>query len=290
MRIFKFVEPLQRFLDDRRAAGDRIGFVPTMGALHEGHLSLIRRSQADNDLTVCSIFVNPTQFNEVSDLEKYPRTPAQDIEKLEAMGNDVLFMPEVEEIYPPGVDLYIDLDLGGLDGVMEGAFRPGHFEGVVKVVKRLLDIVSPYRLYMGQKDYQQFIIIRHMIRQLQLPVELVVCPILREPDGLAMSSRNERLSESDRRRAIVIYQALLEAHRKMEDHSPAEISCQALRQIEQAGLQPEYFKIVDAITLQPIDRFADAAEVVACAAAWTGNVRLIDNLILKKEGNRVPAL
>lgn len=282
MHIFKLVEPLQQFLEEQRKAGDRIGFVPTMGALHEGHLSLIRQSRAENDLTVCSIFVNPTQFNEVSDLEKYPRTPERDVEKLAGAGTEVLFMPEVEEVYPPGGDLKVDVDLGRLDEVMEGAFRPGHFEGVVMVVRRLLEIVGPDRLYMGQKDYQQFTIIRHMIRSLDLPVELLVCPILREPDGLAMSSRNERLSADDRRRAAAIYRALRQAREQMEDHTPAQIRRQAIQVIEQAGLQSEYFEIVDGETLQPVDHFGQAEKVVACTAAWAGQVRLIDNMILKE--------
>jgi len=180
MYLFKKVADLQAYLNKLRKRGLTIGFTPTMGALHEGHLSLIRQSLATNDVNVCSIFVNPTQFNESSDLEKYPRTTAQDIELLTSVGNHVLFLPSVDEIYPKGLDTKVDFDFKGLDTVLEGKFRSGHFEGVVQVVKRLLDIVMPNQLFMGQKDYQQFSIIRSMLKQLNSGVEIVMVPIIRE--------------------------------------------------------------------------------------------------------------
>ena len=196
MYIFQKAADLRSHLKTiLRGRSSTIGFIPTMGALHEGHLALIRAAQANGCYTVCSIFVNPTQFNDPSDLEKYPRTPEKDAELLEKVGCDVIFMPEVEEIYPPGDIQDFELDFEGLDEVMEGVFRPGHFKGVAQVVKRLLDLVQPDGLYMGQKDFQQVAIVRHLIRVTRFPVELVVVPTVREHDGLAMSSRNIRLSD-----------------------------------------------------------------------------------------------
>jgi pantoate--beta-alanine ligase len=190
MLLFKTTTALENHLSQCRAAGQTIGFVPTMGALHEGHLSLIRTSKAATDLTVCSIFVNPTQFNDPNDLEKYPRQTDQDIHLLHGVATDILFLPEVEAVYPPDLDTSVNLDFGSLDKLMEGEHRPGHFNGVAQVVKRLLDLVQPDKLFMGQKDYQQFCICNSLITQLQLPVALVRCAIVREASGLAMSSRN----------------------------------------------------------------------------------------------------
>lgn len=280
MLLYERVASLQEYLSGQTESS--IGFVPTMGALHEGHLSLLRQSLAENDLSVCSIFVNPTQFNDEEDLEKYPRMPDRDREMLAEGGCDLLFMPPVEEVYPPGLDLEVELDLGSLDKVMEGEFRPGHFHGVATVVKRLLDIVQPDRLYMGQKDFQQWTIVREMIRQLDLPVELKRCPIIRETDGLAMSSRNQRLSPEYRRRAPAIYRALLHAREQFEFLPPESIEKFALQEIEDAGLRPDYFEVVDGFTLLPVNDPRQHEFIVACAAAWAGEVRLIDNLILKE--------
>ena len=289
MLVFKRVDPLQAYLDSCRSEGARVGFVPTMGALHEGHGSLLRCAGEENDLTVCSIFVNPTQFNESSDLEKYPRTPVKDVEMLSAVGTDVLFFPPVAEIYPPGVQIEVPGDFGRLGLVMEGAFRPGHFEGVARVVRRLLDIVRPHRLYMGQKDYQQYTIIQHLIDALELSVQLVRCPIVREADGLAMSSRNQRLSPAARRRAPAIYRVLEEARRALADADPPAVAARAWQQLERAGLRPEYFEIVDGRTLEPLETLAGIDHAVACAAAWAGEVRLIDNVLLLEDGRPVPA-
>ncbi len=278
MLIFHTVADLQRWLDDRRDAGHRIGFAPTMGALHEGHLDLIRLAKNDGALAVASIFVNPTQFNDPKDLEKYPRMPEKDIPLLIRAGNDVLFMPSVEEVYPPGADLQVTLDFGQLDKVMEGEFRPGHFTGMATVVNRLLNIVQPHRLYMGQKDYQQLSIVRDMLRQQGSPVELVMCPTRREPDGLAMSSRNLRLSPEMRTTAPVIYQTLHWAREAFNGANAQAVGAEGLQKLADAGLKPEYFDLVDGYTLLPAT--PESSLVVACTAAWAGDVRLIDNVVV----------
>lgn len=252
-----------------------------MGALHKGHLSLLHASQDTAHVTVCSIFVNPTQFNESADLQHYPRTPGRDIDLLHNAGCDILFMPEVEEVYPAEYEVPVpDVALGHLAEVMEGEHRPGHFEGVMQVVLRLLSLVQPDFLFMGQKDYQQLTIIREMIRQLSLEVELVGCPTLREPDGLAMSSRNVRLSPEDRSRALAISQTLAEAGSWAAALSPGEIQEKALTALREAGLVPEYFKLADAENLQLVDTFEAGREVIACVAARAGEVRLIDNRVI----------
>ncbi|MBK8921975.1 MAG: pantoate--beta-alanine ligase [Saprospirales bacterium] len=282
MLIFKKVADLQRWLGAERRAGKRAGFVPTMGALHHGHLSLVHAAKAECERVVASIFVNPTQFNDPKDLEKYPRMPGQDIALLTSAYCDALFMPPVEEVYPPGRNLTLHLDFGRLEQVMEGRFRPGHFSGMATVVHRLLDIVQPDRLYMGQKDFQQLCIVRDMLRQLQSPVGLVMCPTMREADGLAMSSRNLRLSPAMRGAAPAIYRALQAAKNEfVQGSTAAGVQAQALNYLHTAGLQPEYFDIVDGVTLEPVQGYADAAFIVACAAAWAGDVRLIDNEVLK---------
>ncbi len=280
MYLFKTVQDYSKFLQHLDGDAASIGFVPTMGALHDGHLSLIEASKQQNALTLCSIFVNPTQFNESTDLEKYPRTPAQDIEMLAAAGCDIIFMPSADEIYPPGVDLDSPIPPVDLVSGMEGQFRPGHFEGVVQVVKRLLDIVRPARLYMGQKDYQQAAIVSWMIQSLELPVELVVCPIVREADGLAMSSRNVRLEQDIRARATLLYQTLTAVKERLHEVDLEELQTWALGNLSQKDFRPEYFEIVDGVSLKPLDQITNTDFVVACTAVWAGKVRLIDNLIL----------
>ena len=284
MLVFKKVAELQHWLDEERRAGKTVGFAPTMGALHAGHLSLIDAAKAGCDLAVASIFVNPTQFNDPKDLEKYPRLPEKDIALLLGARCDALFMPPVEEVYPPGADLTVQLDFGQLSEVMEGRFRPGHFGGMATVVKRLLDIVQPQCLYMGQKDFQQLTIVRDMLRQLDSPVRLVMCPTTREADGLAMSSRNLRLTPAMRAAAPVIYQTLLAAQTEFRTGPASRVCAHALERLQAAGLQPEYFEIVDGITLLPVEQYDDPDFAVACTAAWAGDVRLIDNLVLKGAG------
>lgn len=281
MLIFKKVADLQHWLDTERHNGTTVGFVPTMGALHEGHLTLVQAAKSACDLAVVSIFVNPTQFNDSKDLEKYPRMPEKDIALLLPAGCDALFMPPVEEVYPPGTDLTVQLDFRQLDEVMEGVFRPGHFGGMATVVKRLLDIVQPHQLFMGQKDFQQLAIVRDMLRQLKSPIKLVMCPTAREADGLAMSSRNLRLTPAMRATAPVIYRSLQEARNHFRQEPASILQSRAIRQLEDAGLRPEYFDIVDGITLLPVEHFADSNFIVACVGAWAGEVRLIDNLVLK---------
>jgi pantoate--beta-alanine ligase len=251
-----------------------------MGALHAGHLALVERCLEACEVSVASIFVNPTQFNEASDLEKYPRTPAADPKQLSQLGCDILFQPTVDGIYPDGTQASAPIDLAGLDQVLEGAFRPGHFQGVVQVVSRLLDIVNPDLLFMGQKDYQQCAIIRHLIRQQQRPVELVVVPTVREADGLAMSSRNVRLTEKYRKIAPEIYKTLSWSQIEIGHRPIPEVETAATEHLQKIGLQPEYFAIVHAHTLQAIEDYTPDTPLVACTAAWAGDVRLIDNLIL----------
>lgn len=259
-----------------------VGFVPTMGALHAGHLSLLDLCKKQTDLSICSIFVNPTQFNEAADLEKYPRTPEKDQFVLENGGCDILFMPSESEIYPSGRDQVPQIDLGGLDQVLEGVYRPGHFTGVVQVVSRLLDITLADKLFMGQKDYQQLAIIRRMITEQSRKVDLVMGPTIREQDGLAMSSRNLRLSPAHRAKAGLLFRCLQAARNKLGQQPIPEIEAAAIGQLEKAGLQPEYFSIVDGHTLQPPKAGELSAPLVACVAAWAGKVRLIDNLLMNR--------
>lgn len=280
MLLFKRVSDLQWYLQFIHSSNRKLGLVPTMGALHDGHLSLIRQSKAKSNVTICTIFVNPTQFNESTDLKKYPRTPSKDIKLLLEVGCDVLFMPTTEEIYPPKLNIRSNYIFGDLEKVMEGAFRPGHFAGVAQVVGRLLDITNPDHLYMGQKDFQQVAIVREMIQQRPDKLQVVMCPIIREGDGLAMSSRNILLQPEIRKKAAIIFNTLQKAKSLIKDKSPLEIKTIALQALSTPGFQPEYFEIADGNTLQPIDSFEQTDYAVACTAVWAGKVRLIDNTIL----------
>lgn len=283
MEIITTVKQLNIFLEKIRQKGQKIGFVPTMGALHQGHLSLIKKAKTNKNFVVCSVFVNPTQFNNKTDLAKYPRTLDTDTKLLETVKCDVLFAPTINEVYPKKLDTSINIDFNGLDTTMEGEFRPGHFKGMAQVVKRLLDIVKPDDLYMGQKDFQQFTIVAHMIKKLKIKTTLVVCKILREPNGLAMSSRNERLSKNQRNKASLIYKTLKSAFVKRNKLTPREIETNAMLALSQPDFKPEYFRIVDGTTLKPVKDFSKHKYVVACVACWVGDVRLIDNKIFKKE-------
>lgn len=281
MFLFKKIKELQLFLAAERQKRNSIGFVPTMGALHEGHLALVKQAMQGNDCVVCSIFVNPTQFNDSRDLEKYPRTPERDIEMLAGVGCQVLFMPTVEEIYPPNQQVKADFNFGQLDKVMEGAFRPGHFAGVAQVVNRLLEIVQPEMLYMGQKDFQQVKVVEEVLRQSRSNVGLVMCPTIREADGLAMSSRNVRLTPEQRQQATIIYETLTKVREMASQYySVKDIRTFAMEKLNIPGFRPEYFEIVDSNTLLPLERLNGAKTAVACAALWAGDVRLIDNIIL----------
>ena len=277
MIIFKSAADLTGYLEKQRAAGQSIGFVPTLGALHQGHISLITISKKTTSLTVCSIFVNPTQFNDPGDFQKYPITIEKDIVLLEKAGTDVLFLPQVGELYPTGTKDLENYDLGALETVLEGAFRPGHFQGVCQVMQRLLHIVRPQHLFMGSKDYQQCMVVQRLLQLMGLPTNLHRCPIVRETDGLAMSSRNARLDPDQRSRSTAIYMAL-RAIREGWPGPTATLAEKATGILEKAGFRVDYVAIADRNTLQPVDDGAPKA--VALIAAFMGEVRLIDNLEL----------
>lgn len=278
MNVFKTIEETRRWLAEQRALNLTSGFVPTMGALHEGHLELIRRSCRENDITGCSIFVNPIQFNNPEDLAKYPRTLEDDLRMLEEAGCDMVFVPSVEEMYPgPVTKKY---DFGDLERVMEGKFRPGHFNGVAVVVKKLFDIFEPDRAYFGEKDYQQLCIIRALVKMEGLPVKIIPCATVREADGLAMSSRNRRLNPEERIVAVEIYRTLLIAKEEAGKRSIGEVREMCAARLNNMGFGVEYFEIANASTLQPAISWDEAQGVVACVAAFLGRVRLIDNMIL----------
>lgn len=281
MYIFKKVEDLQNYLNQLRDSGKRIGYVPTMGALHAGHISLIEEANKGSDITVCSIFVNPTQFDNADDLAKYGRNLPKDAKMLGDALTNVLFAPNVDEVYPPNLETELTLDFGQLTKVMEGRFRTGHFEGMVQVVSRLLNIVQPDSLYMGQKDFQQAAIVKNMLAQQQRKTKLVVCPIIREPHGLAMSSRNERLATADRALAKVLHESLLATKENIAQTDIESLKNVAKKKIEAAGLKLDYFEIADADSLQSIDTTDQSEQIVACVAAYLKDVRLIDNMILK---------
>lgn len=283
--LVRNIEELQSLIQKNKDKNRSVGFVPTMGALHRGHITLARKAVKENKFTIVSIFVNPTQFNDPKDLERYPQTLDDDLLKLMPTKVDVVIFPPVSEIYPTGLAPKTSLDLGGLDQVMEGAFRPGHFEGVAQVVKRLLDIVQPDKLYMGQKDFQQFTIIGHLIKTLDIPTKLVVCPIIREPNGLAMSSRNERLSPEVRKKAGIIYRILKTIKKGFELNTIEELEQFAIKKLAKPPFEPEYFSIVDGYTLLPVSDKSSADYIVACTAVWVEGVRIIDNIILKGASN-----
>jgi pantoate--beta-alanine ligase len=266
-------------IEKQKSDGKTIGFVPTMGALHEGHLKLIRQAASENDFVAVSIFVNPIQFNNPEDLEKYPRTLEEDLLKLEGTGCNLVFAPSAQEMYPEP-DL-TEFDFGDLDKVMEGKFRPGHFRGVAIVVKKLFEIVTPHKAYFGEKDFQQLAIIKKMVSMLKMPVKIVPCPIVREADGLAMSSRNARLTTEERAEAPAIYKALLSVKENYSWFIPAGVKQLVTGEIqENQFFRVEYAEVVDTQTLQPFEDWHDAEHAVVCVAAFIGNVRLIDNIVL----------
>ena len=282
MIIFKKVAKLTEFLALQREKGKKTGFIPTLGALHAGHISLIETAKKRNDCTICSIFVNPTQFNDPSDFAKYPVTTDRDIAMLIDAGCSVLFLPSLSEIYPQGTDAFPHFELGYLETILEGKFRPGHFQGVCKVVQRLLAIVQPDDLYMGQKDYQQCMVIA---RLLELEgwkdnIRLNVSPTLRENDGLAMSSRNTRLNTEERIRAVAIFRALTGMREHLRQNSLDDVKEQAMDQLRKHGLRPDYIEIATADRLGIIHEWNGTDKLVALVAAYLGEVRLIDNMLL----------
>lgn len=280
MLIFKSIDQIQPFLKTARLESKKVGFIPTMGALHDGHISLVKASQKENHLSVCSIFVNPTQFNNITDLEKYPRTIEKDIEILHDNCCDILFLPEVSEIYPDGQTLNKKYDLGFIETVLEGASRPGHFQGVAQVMERLLDIVKPDNLYLGQKDFQQVAVIQHLLELMNVKARLVTVPTMREPDGLAMSSRNKRLTEPQRNIAGVIYQCLIsiQAKKGLQPFSIIKKECEDI--LTKKGFKVDYVELADAGTLNALEEYSSDKQMVALIAAFIGDVRLIDNLFL----------
>ena len=280
MIVVKTVRELQAIVEQQRANGKRIGLVPTMGALHNGHLSLVNRAAENCSFVVVSVFVNPTQFNNANDLERYPRTLDKDVALLETTRCDVVFSPSVQEIYPqPDTRVF---DFGMLDKVMEGFHRPGHFNGVGQVVSRLFDIVKPDAAFFGMKDFQQLAIIRELVKQLNLQVEIVPCPIVREADMLAMSSRNMLLTDEQRKNVPVIARTLIKSCNFVNAKTVKELTDYVVEQINATpGLKVEYFEIVDGNTLQTIDNWNKSAYIVGCIAVYVDKIRLIDNIIYK---------
>jgi len=278
MELFKTIKEIREYLKAKKDEDLTIGFVPTMGALHEGHLSLFREAKEENDIVVGSIFVNPTQFNNQDDLARYPRTFEEDIKKLEEEGCAAVFHPSAEEMYP--VPDTTKFDFGNLDKVLEGEHRPGHFNGVASVVKKLFEIVKPDRSYFGLKDFQQLLIIHKMIKDFNLPVELVPCPIVREKNGLAMSSRNELLTKAERKQASLIYKTLKFVKVQSGFQPIHELKNYVNREFKRKNMKLEYFEIVDMYTLEPLTTWIGSKTVIACIAVYVGNVRLIDNIIL----------
>lgn len=280
MIVVETVDKLRAFLAAARAEGKSIGLVPTMGALHEGHASLVQRSVAENDVTVVSVFVNPTQFNDKGDLERYPRTLDADCALLSSLGANYVFAPSVEEVYPePDTRVF---DFAPLDKVMEGVYRPGHFNGVAQIVSKLFMYVEPDRAYFGEKDFQQLAIIREMVRQLGFNLQVVGCPIVREKDGLALSSRNTLLTPEQRITALAISKTLFASL----DYAKLHTLTETKQMVEQAiagteGLELEYYEVVDGNTLQPVASWDDTDYIVGCITVYCGKVRLIDNIRYK---------
>jgi pantoate--beta-alanine ligase len=281
MQVFTEIYPLRSYLGAWRKPEFSIGLVPTMGALHEGHLSLIEACKPENDLTIASIFVNPTQFNNADDLAQYPRTVSRDLVLLEAAGCDIVFIPAAEEIYPQAPRL--SFQFAGLDDRFEGAYRPGHFNGVGLVVAKLFHIIGPQRAYFGQKDFQQYLVISRLVEDLSFPIEVIACPTVREPDGLAMSSRNQRLNPQQRQAAGALYQALQSCREQLLAGQPwPQVSHHAQDAICRAGLKPEYLALADAENLNPMAGVEAGKPAVVLAAAYAGDVRLIDNLFVQQ--------
>ena len=276
MRTLRTVAEMRRVLAEPRRSERTIGLVPTMGAFHDGHLSLMRRAREECDVVVVSLFVNPTQFNEQTDLDRYPRDERRDAALAADLGVDYLFAPAIEEVYPDGFATTVSV--GGVTAELEGTFRgPEHFDGVATVVTKLFNMVAPNVAYFGQKDAQQTVVIRRLVRDLDLPVRIEVCPIVREPDGLALSSRNAHLSDEERARALSLHRALRLAHEAVQsgERQAAAIRARALAELSSSGVEPEYFELVSTDTMAPVQHVE--GDVLAVVAARVGATRLIDN-------------
>jgi pantoate--beta-alanine ligase len=282
MILFKKADDLRNYLETQVKEGKKIGFVPTMGALHRGHISLAGTCKQENDIAVASIFINPTQFNDKKDFEKYPVTIEKDIQMLEEAGTSVLFLPSVAEMYPDGASAKQHYELGSLETLLEGKFRPGHFQGVCMIVDRLLKIVQPDTLYIGQKDYQQCMVITKLVELIGMKdrTTIKISPTLREPSGLAMSSRNIRLGEEDRKTASTIYKTLCFIKENLKPGDLTSLKQKAEAMLGEKGFKIDYVEIADAATLQPAVEWDGKQRLVALVAAFLGEVRLIDNMIL----------
>lgn len=279
MIIFKTKEGLKNYLRKNKFMERTIGFVPTMGALHNGHISLIKNSLKYNNLTICSLFVNPTQFNNKKDFELYPTPLEKDILKLLAVGCDILFLPTVQEMYPRGEQLKT-YELGAIENILEGEYRPGHYQGVCQIVAKLLETVTPDNLYLGQKDYQQCMVIKKLISIQQYPVKVNICKTIREESGLAMSSRNIRLSTAEKKRATLIYETLLQIKKSIQPGELAELKNNMINKLAKNKFKVDYVAFADAENLLPVVNWNGKQKLVALIAATLNEVRLIDNMPL----------
>lgn len=280
MKIYSKIKDVEKHLETLRK-DEKIGFIPTMGALHEGHLSLIKEAKREATKVVCSIFVNPTQFSNKKDLLNYPKTLEKDVKALKSSACDILFAPSVEEMYPGGNQEYLDFDIGPIENILEGEFRKDHFKGVVTIVYKLLQIIKPHQAYFGEKDFQQLMIIREMVRRLKIPVKIRACPTIREQDGLAMSSRNIYLSPEERKKAGLIAKTLFEAKTKKTYLSIKELKNWVINTLQDiSSLKVEYFEIVNEDEFKPIKNWNETAAARACIAVKLGGTRLIDNVAL----------
>ena len=283
MIIFKKKIDISNYIVNYKKTSGKIGFIPTMGALHKGHISLIEASKKTDTLTICSIFVNPTQFNNTADFEKYPVTIEKDIDLLEKAGCNVLFLPSVEEIYPADSSTTLPYELGFIETVLDGKYRPGHFQGVCNVVQRLLDIVQPNTIYLGQKDYQQCIIIKKLTELIQSPTQIIICPTLRESDGLAMSSRNMRLTSVERMKAVKISEVLLFIKQEIKPGNLQDLKQRCINYLTNEGYNVDYVEIADATNLTLLQNWDGKTKLVALVAAFLNEVRLIDNRIVNED-------
>ncbi len=280
MLQFKERDELLKHQSTAKKRGQSIGFVPTMGALHPGHISLIAAAKKDNDVVICSIFINPTQFNNAKDFEKYPVTTEKDIQLLEAAGCEILFLPDKQEIYPETDHSPLHYELGHLENILEGFYRPGHFQGVCMVVDRLLQLVQPDKVYIGQKDYQQCMVLKKLVEILDLKIEMIVCPTLRETDGLAMSSRNMRLNDAERQKAVFIYDTLCFIKKEIRPGNVDDLIERARYNLVEEGFRVDYIEIANAQNLDIVHEWDGTTPLVALIAVFLNEVRLIDNLLL----------
>ena len=282
MQIFRERIAVSAYINDLQQRRLKVGFVPTMGALHPGHLALLKKARSENDVLVASIFVNPTQFDDPDDFKNYPETIEQDKKLLEDVNCDILFMPDTNEMYPEGLKIDAPFDPGYLAEILEGKQRSGHFEGVITVVNKLFNAIHPDNAYFGQKDYQQYLVIREMSNNLHPDINIKMVPTERENEGLAMSSRNVRLTDENKKKAYKIFEALQRVLSEKKTKQPPEIENELTNFLEEKGLSVEYFVVRNAETLMPVEKWSDAETFVVCAAAKAGSVRLIDNILIEK--------